>query len=75
MTACLGRHSFGAPWGPAIHDDDGRPLKAGTDLSDTDLGIELEYLIDGVCNQERFLQLQQARHHLVKAADLIVKGR
>ena len=28
-------------------------------MADTSLGIELEYLIDGVCHQERFLQLQR----------------
>lgn len=45
-----------SPWNV---DDDGRPIQAGTAIDDTDLGIELEYLIDGVFNPERFLQLQR----------------
>ena len=45
-----------SPWNV---NDGGRPLATGTDAADTDLGIELEYLIDGVCNPERFLQLQR----------------
>ena len=54
---------YGTPFTPFNHfspwnvDDDGRPIKAGTDPQDDTLGIELEYLIDGVCNLERFLQL------------------
>jgi type I restriction enzyme R subunit len=44
-----------SPWNV---DDDGRPIQAGTAIDDMDLGIELEYLIDGVFNPERFLQLQ-----------------
>jgi type I restriction enzyme R subunit len=54
---------YGTPWTPLNHyspwnvDDDGRRLRPGIDVSDTDLGVELEYLIDGVGNQERFSQL------------------
>jgi type I restriction enzyme R subunit len=56
---------YGTPFTPLNHyspwnvDDDGRPMKPATDVADTSLGIELEYLIDGVCNPERFLQLQR----------------
>ncbi|MEX0426370.1 type I restriction endonuclease subunit R [Nocardioides sp. DS6] len=45
-----------SPWNV---DDNGRPIKPGTDPYDDSIGIELEYLIDGVCNPERFLQLQR----------------
>lgn len=54
---------YGTPFTPFNHyspwnvDDDGRPLMVGTDPEDLSLGVEIEYLIDGVCNQERFLQL------------------
>jgi len=56
---------YGTPFTPLNHyspwsiDDDGRPVKASADPEDASLGIELEYLLDGVCNQERFLQLQR----------------
>ena len=56
---------YGTPFTPLNHyapwnvDDDGRRLETGKDPADEDLGIELEYLIDGVCNPERFLQLQR----------------
>jgi type I restriction enzyme R subunit len=56
---------YGTPFTPLNHyspwnvDDDGRPMTATTEVPDTSLGIELEYLIDGVCNPERFLQLQR----------------
>lgn len=56
---------YGTPFTPLNHyspwnvDDDGRRIKPGTDLADTSLGLELEYLLDGVCNPERFLQLQR----------------
>lgn len=45
-----------APWSV---DDDGRPVEITTDIANTDLGVELEVLIDGVFNPERFLQLQR----------------
>lgn len=56
---------YGTPFTPLNHyspwnvDDDGRPIKPTTDPDDLDLGVELEYLLDGVCNPERFLQLQR----------------
>lgn len=55
---------YGTPFTPLNHyspwnvDDDGRRLSSDTN-NDTSLGVELEYLLDGVCNQERFLQLQR----------------
>jgi type I restriction enzyme R subunit len=56
---------YGTPFTPLHHyspwnvDDNGRPLSPGVDARDTSLGVEIEYLIDGVCNPERFLQLQR----------------
>ena len=56
---------YGTPFTPFNHyspwnvEDDGRRLTAGADVADASLGVELEYLIDGVCNPERFLQLQR----------------
>ena len=56
---------YGTPFTPLHHyapwnvDEDGRPIPAGTDVTDTSLGLELEYVIDGVCNPVRFLQLQR----------------
>jgi type I restriction enzyme R subunit len=54
---------YGTPFTPLNHyspwnvNDDGKPMRPGQTIDDTDLGIELEYLIDGVFNPERFLQL------------------
>jgi type I restriction enzyme, R subunit len=56
---------YGTPFTPLNHyspwnvDDNGRPLLPGVDVGDTNIGLEVEYLIDGVCNPERFLQLQR----------------
>ncbi|MFG1928543.1 type I restriction endonuclease subunit R [Cryptosporangium sp. NPDC048952] len=56
---------YGTPFTPLNHyspwnvDDDGKPLKPGEIVDDLSLGIELEYLVDGVFNPERFLQLQR----------------
>ncbi len=57
---------YGTPFTPFNHyspwnvNDDGRPLTPGTSVTDDEqLGIELEYLIDGVFNPERFLQLMR----------------
>jgi len=56
---------YGTPFTPYNHyspwnvDDNGRPIMPGTDPTDDSIGIELEYLIDGVFNPERFLQLQR----------------
>jgi type I restriction enzyme R subunit len=56
---------YGTPFTPLNHyspwnvDDDGRRLTPGVDVREMSLGLEMEYLIDGVCNPERFLQLQR----------------
>ncbi|OPX07977.1 type I restriction endonuclease subunit R [Mycobacterium sp. AT1] len=56
---------YGTPFTPLEHfspwnvDDDGKPVKFGQAVDDTHLGTELEFLIDGVFNPERFLQLQR----------------
>jgi type I restriction enzyme R subunit len=56
---------YGTPFTPLHHyspwnvDDDGKPVTLGEAADDTDLGVELESLIDGVFNPERFLQLQR----------------
>ncbi|MGI8701056.1 MAG: type I restriction endonuclease subunit R [Nocardioidaceae bacterium] len=57
---------YGTPFTPLEHyapwnvDDDGRPVELTTDFSDTSVGVELEVLIDGLFNHERFLQLQRS---------------
>ncbi|WP_109508660.1 type I restriction endonuclease subunit R [Nocardioides speluncae] len=55
---------YGTPFTPLEHyspwnvDDDGSPMAPGDAITDTErIGVELEYLVDGVFNQERFLQL------------------
>jgi len=56
---------YGTPFTPLNHfspwnvDDDGKPVKFGETLDDVHLGTELEFLIEGVFNPERFLQLQR----------------
>ena len=56
---------YGTPFTPLNHyapwnvDDDGRRASLTSDPDNLNLGVELEYLIDGVCNPERFLQLQR----------------
>lgn len=56
---------YGTPFTPLNHyapwnvDDGGRRVTTGAEVDEQSLGIELEYLIDGVCNPERFLQLQR----------------
>ena len=56
---------YGTPFTPLNHyspwnvDDDGRRVTPGADVRDDSLGLEIELLIDGVCNPERFLQLQR----------------
>ncbi len=56
---------YGTPFTPLNHyspwnvDDDGRPVKPGTDVADDRIGVELELLIDGLGNPERFLQIQR----------------
>jgi type I restriction enzyme R subunit len=54
--------SYGTPFTPLNHyspwnvDDDGRPVNPGTDPAEP-ADVALEYLIDGLGNQERFLQI------------------
>ena len=48
-------------------------VKPGADVADDRLGVELEYLIDGVCNQERFLQLQRNFIAFDEGADGLAK--
>lgn len=56
---------YGTPFTPLNHyspwnvDDDGKPVKLGEAMDDVHLGTELEFLIEGVFNPERFLQLQR----------------
>jgi type I restriction enzyme R subunit len=45
-----------SPWNV---NDDGKPVKFGEVIDDVHLGTELEFLIEGVFNPERFLQLQR----------------
>jgi type I restriction enzyme R subunit len=54
---------YGTPFTPLEHfapwnvDDDGKLVEVGQSADDLDVPIELETLIDGVFNTERFLQL------------------
>ncbi len=54
---------YGTPFTPLEHfapwnvDDDGEPVKFGIVQEDVHLGTELEFLIEGLFNPERFLQL------------------
>jgi type I restriction enzyme R subunit len=54
---------FGTPFTPLHHyspwnvDDDGEPVRPADRLDNVNLGVELELLVDGVFNPERFLQL------------------
>ncbi|MCT1354158.1 type I restriction endonuclease subunit R [Gordonia sp. p3-SID1431] len=56
---------YGTPFTPLEHfapwnvDDDGKPIAAGHPTDPEKMGLELEYLIDGVFNPERFLQIQR----------------
>ncbi|MGQ4618106.1 HsdR family type I site-specific deoxyribonuclease [Nocardia sp. R7R-8] len=56
---------YGTPFTELYHyspwnvDDNGEPLQPGTRVDDEDAGIQLEYLVDGVLQTERFLQLQR----------------
>lgn len=53
----------GTPFTPLHHyspwnvDDDGKPVRLGEVIDDVHLGTELEFLIEGVFNPERFLQM------------------
>ncbi|MDT0200376.1 type I restriction endonuclease subunit R [Nocardioides sp. AE5] len=54
---------YGTPFTPLHHyspwnvDDNGRPVTFGDTFDESRLGTELDFLIDGVFNPERFLQL------------------
>ncbi|OCH78791.1 type I restriction endonuclease subunit R [Gordonia sp. UCD-TK1] len=56
---------YGTPFTPLEHfapwnvDDDGKPIASGHPTDPEKMGLELEYLIDGVFNPERFLQIQR----------------
>ncbi|GAA4701416.1 type I restriction endonuclease subunit R [Phytohabitans rumicis] len=56
---------YGTPFTPLNHyspwnvDDDGYPVRFGEVIDDAHLGTEVEFLIEGVFNTERFLQLQR----------------
>ncbi|MBB5152890.1 type I restriction endonuclease subunit R [Saccharopolyspora phatthalungensis] len=56
---------YGTPFTPLNHfspwnvDDDGKPVSPDDDTNESQHQLELEYLIDGVFNTERFLQLQR----------------
>jgi type I restriction enzyme R subunit len=56
---------YGTPFTPLEHfspwnvDDDGKPVTFGQAVDDTHLGTELEFLVEGLFNPERFLQLQR----------------
>ncbi|MFI7190187.1 type I restriction endonuclease subunit R [Nocardia nova] len=56
---------YGTPFTPLNHyspwnvDENGEPLAFGARIEDEDAGIQLEYLVDGVLQTERFLQLQR----------------
>ena len=56
---------YGTPFTPLNHyspwnvDDEGRPLRAATEQQWEPVRLEIEDLVNGLCNQERFLQLQR----------------
>ena len=56
---------YGTPFTPLNHyspwnvDDSGRPTRSNPEVWEPVRGPEIEFLIDGVCNPERFLQLQR----------------
>ncbi|WP_067896115.1 type I restriction endonuclease subunit R [Nocardia vaccinii] len=56
---------YGTPFTPLNHyapwnvDEDGKPVKIGEALDEDHAGVELEFLIDGVLQSERFLQIQR----------------
>lgn len=70
---------YGTPFTPLNHfspwnvDDDGEPLGFGATAGFDDLGTGLEQLIDGVYNQDRFLQLLRNFTAFDKGADGLAK--
>ncbi|MDA3649323.1 type I restriction endonuclease subunit R [Saccharopolyspora indica] len=69
---------YGTPFTPLNHfspwnvDDDGKPINPD-DVGESQHQLELEYLIDGVFNTERFLQLQRNFVAFDEGADGYVK--
>ncbi|MCZ0912460.1 type I restriction endonuclease subunit R [Gordonia amicalis] len=70
---------YGTPFTPLEHfapwnvDDDGKPIASGHPTDPEKMGLELEYLIDGVFNPERFLQIQRNFTAFDAGADGYVK--
>lgn len=70
---------YGTPFTPLNHyapwnvDDDGKPVKLGDARDDDSAGVELEFLIDGVLQSERFLQIRQNFVAFDTTADGLVK--
>jgi type I restriction enzyme R subunit len=70
---------YGTPFTPLNHfspwnvDDDGKPVEFGQHVDDAHLGTGLEYLLEGVFNQERFLQLLRNFTAFDEGADGLVK--
>ncbi|MGB2919748.1 MAG: type I restriction endonuclease subunit R [Mycobacterium sp.] len=70
---------YGTPFTPLEHyapwnvDDDGKPVTFGQPVDDVHLGTEVEYLIDGLFNPERFLQLLRNFTAFDAGADGLVK--
>ncbi len=70
---------YGTPFTPLEHyapwnvDDDGKPVTFGEPVDDVHLGTELEYLIDGLFNPERFLQLVRNFTAFDAGADGLIK--
>ncbi len=59
-----------SPWNV---DDDGAPVTFGQALDDVHLGTELEFLVEGVFNPARFLQLQRDFTAFDEGAEGLVK--
>ena len=59
-----------SPWNV---DDDGKPVEFGQQVDDAHLGTGLEYLLEGVFNQERFLQLLRNFTAFDEGADGLAK--
>ncbi len=70
---------YGTPFTPLNHfspwnvDDDGKVVNFGELIDDVHYGTELEYLIEGVFNPERFLQLQRSFTAFDEGADGLEK--
>jgi len=70
---------YGTPFTPLNHfspwnvDDDGSPVEFGELVDDAHLGTGLEYLLEGVFNQERFLQLLRNFTAFDEGADGLAK--